>query len=207
MNKSAENYFIEGCGRCMLGGTPECKVHTWANELSTLRKIILSVGLIEECKWGVPCYTYGKKNVVLLHAFKDYCAVSVIKGALLKDEAGVLTTPTENSQSGRQIRCTDVKWLEQHEDAIRACLLEAIDVEKAGLKVAYKETKDFDFPAELTEKLESMPEFRLAFEALTPGRQRGYILYFSGAKQSATRTSRIDNYIPRIMAGKGIHDR
>lgn len=207
MNKTADNYFMEGCGRCSLGGTPECKVHTWANELAALRTIILSVGLTEECKWGVPCYTFQKKNVVLLGAFKEYCAVSFVKGALLKDEAGILMTPTENSQSGRQIRSTNLQWILDHQDAIRLCLFEAIEVEKAGLKVEYKQTKDFDFPEELSAKMKEMPELKRAFEALTPGRQRGYLLHFSAAKQSATRTARIEKFIPHIIAGKGFQER
>lgn len=207
MNKSADNYFIDGCGRCSLGGTPDCKVHTWASELTALRKIILSVGLSEECKWGVPCYTYQGKNVVLLHAFKEYCAVSFVKGTLLKDEAGILITPTENSQAGKQVRCVDVQWISKNEDALRKCLVEAIDVEKSGKKVIYKETKDFDFPEELLAKMKEMPELKKAFEALTPGRQRGYLLHFSAARQSATRAARIEKFIPQIMAGKGFQDR
>ena len=207
MNRSANNYFLEGCGRCSLGGTPDCKVHFWTNELAAMRKMILSVGLIEECKWGVPCYTFQRKNVVLLHAFKEYCAISFVKGSLLKNESEILTTPTENSQSGRQFRCFNMTMINTHEDALRACLFEAIEVEKAGLKVAYKETKDYEFPEELTSIMCEMPELRTAFEALTPGRQRGYLLHFSGAKQSATRTARIEKFIPHIMAGKGFQDR
>lgn len=207
MNRSADNYFIEGCGRCSLGGTPECKVHTWSDELAALRKIILSVGLTEECKWGVPCYTLKGKNVVLLHAFKDYCAISFVKGSLLKDEKGILTTPTENSQAGKQFRCTDLASVEKYDEALRTCLMEAIEVERAGKKVEYKETKDFDFPDELTAKMKEMPELKTAFEALTPGRQRGYLLHFSGANQSATRIARIEKFIPHIMAGKGFQDR
>ncbi|MEN2280874.1 DUF1801 domain-containing protein [Algoriphagus sp. SE2] len=207
MNTSAENYFINGCGRCPLGGTPQCKVHSWANELAQFRKIILQTGLQEESKWGVPCYTLNGANVLILSAFKKYCSISFLKGSLLQDRKKILTKPGENSQAARLIKITDVKEILKLEEDIRAYILEAIEVEKAGLKVEFKDNTNLEFVEELQQKLEDDPSFKAAFEALTPGRQRGYNIYFSQAKQSSTRISRIEKSMGKIFEGKGWNDR
>ncbi len=207
MNPGVDNYLAVGCGRCPLGGTPECKVHNWTEPLVKLREILLTCDLTEEVKWSVPCYTVDGKNILLLSAFKNYCFISFFKGALLKDPQGVLIQPTKNSQADRQLRFTTVQQVAELEQVIKAYVREAIEVEKAGLEVAYKETAQFDVPDELQAVFDEDPAFREAFHALTPGRQRGYLLYFSGAKQSKTRTSRIEKCMPQIFEGIGLHDR
>ena len=169
-----------------------------------LRKIILDCGLKEELKWGVPCYTLSGKNVVLMHGFKEYCALLFHKGALLKDTDRILVQQTENVQAARQIRFTGTEEIEELEAVLKAYIFEAIKVEKAGLKVELKKTRDFDSPEELQQVLE---EFKTAFESLTPGRQRGYILYFAAPKQSKTRVSRIEKYWDQILKGKGLNDK
>ncbi|MEJ2512365.1 MAG: YdeI/OmpD-associated family protein, partial [Anaerolineales bacterium] len=163
--------------------------------------------LTEELKWGVPCYTFEDHNIVLIHGFKDYCAVLFFKGVLLKDEIGVLVQQTENVQATRQIRFTDVEEIVEMETIIKAYVNEAIEVEKAGLKVDYKETTEFNMPQEFQNKLDQLPELKTAFEALTPGRQRAYLLYFSSAKQSKTREARVEKYKQQILDGKGLNDR
>ena len=205
-NPKVDPYFIDGCGRCALGGTPACKVNTWREELELLRAILIDCGLTEELKWSHPCYTYQKTNIVLIGAFKDYCALMFVKGALLADAQGILTQPTENSESGRQLRLTSPQQVISLEPILKAYIYEAIEVEKAGLKVAYRKPTELNLPDELTAAFESDPVFKKAFEALTPGRQKGYILHFSGAKQSATRASRIEKCMPMILAGKGLLD-
>jgi uncharacterized protein YdeI (YjbR/CyaY-like superfamily) len=207
MQKSAEEYFIEGCGRCSLGGTPECRVNKWANELALLRQIILSCGLEEECKWGHPTYTYKKANVLILGAFKDNCTISFLKGALIQDEAGLLQKPGENSQSGRVMRFTNVNQIIPIESEIRAYIFEAIEIEKAGLKVETKPATEITLPEELSAQFKLDPKFKAAFRSLTPGRQKGYIYFIADAKQSKTRESRIEKYRAHIMAGKGMMDR
>ncbi len=210
MNQHADTYFTDGCGRCSKGGTPACKVNTWAAELVALRALVLAAGLTEECKWGVPCYTFGndkqKGNVVIIHAFKDYCALLFFKGAMLKDAKGILIQQTENVQSARQIRFTDVREIVALKTTIKAYINEAIAVEKAGLKVIKKETAEFALPEEFQAKLDASPALKTAFEALTPGRQRGYLLYFSVAKQAKTRTARVEKCMPKILNGKGLDD-
>jgi uncharacterized protein YdeI (YjbR/CyaY-like superfamily) len=206
MNQTADTYFTAGCGRCSKGGTPDCKVHTWDAELAALRGLVLDAGLTEECKWGVPCYTSEKNNIVLIHAFKDYCALLFFKGALLKDAKGILIQQTENVQSARQLRFTDVGEITKLKTTISAYLQEAIAVEKAGLKVVKKETAEFAMPEEFQAKLDKSPALKTAFEALTPGRKRGYLLHFAAAKQSATRTARVEKCTPQILAGKGLQD-
>lgn len=204
-NLKVDPYFVDGCGRCPLGGTPQCKVRDWQAQLKRLREIILECGLTEELKWGVPCYTYRKNNVVLLSALKEYCCVSFLKGALLNDPAGILQKPGENTQAGRLIRFTDLQEIDQMETILKQYINNAIAIEKAGKKVTLKKNPE-PMPEELQYKMDSSPEFKTAFEALTPGRQRGYILYFSAAKQSTTRQSRIEKCAPRIFEGKGMHD-
>lgn len=178
----------------------------WKESYEKLRVIVLDCGLTEELKWGCPCYTIDKKNVVLIHGFKDYCALLFHKGALLKDAEGILVQQTENVQSARQIRFPDLHRIVQLERVIRAYIQEAVEVEKAGLKVALKKTSGFKMPEELAFKLKASPALKKAFDALTPGRQRGYLLHFSAAKQSKTRAARIEKNLERIMAGKGLED-
>lgn len=206
MNKNPDTYFTDGCGRCSLGGTPACKVHTWATELKLLRKIILSCGLQEESKWGVPCYTFGKSNIVMLAAFKEYCALSFFKGALLQDAEKLLAKPGEESQSVRMFRFTGSKQLSKIENTIRAYIFEAIELEKAGLKVETKKISEREIPEELQNAFDRNPALKKAFEALSPGRQRAYLLHFTQAKQSATRSSRIEKCTARILSGKGLLD-
>jgi len=178
----------------------------WKREYAALRRIILDCGLTEELKWGQPCYTFHRKNIVLIHGFKEYCALLFFKGALLKDDHGILIQQTENVQAARQIRFTTVKEITALEQTLKAYVHQAVEVEKAGLKVPLKKTEDFTIPEELQQKLEEIPALKTAFEALTPGRQRAYIFYFSQAKQSKTRESRIEKYIPKILEGKGLMD-
>lgn len=175
----------------------------WQEEYNSLRRIILTCGLTEELKWGVPCYTYQNRNVVLIHGFKEYCALLFHKGALLANGDGLLIQQTENVQSARQMRFTNLKEIINGEAAIQATIVEAIEVEKAGLKVPLKKTKEFHVPEEFQVALDGSPELKTAFEALTPGRQRGYLLHFSQPKQSNTRKARIEKSIPKIFAGKG----
>lgn len=194
-----------GCGRCPLGPTPQCKAKRWRNELEELRGILLASGLTEEVKWGVPCYTFQKKNVVLMSGLKEYCALSFMKGALLKDPQDILKKPGENSQVTRLVRFTEIREIIELEPVLKAYVQEAIEVEKAGLKVPLKTTPE-PIPEELQMKFEEHPGLKTAFEALTPGRQRGYLLHFSAPRQSKTREARIEKCVPQILAGKGMHD-
>lgn len=178
----------------------------WKEEMTLLRKICLDSGLTEEFKWMHPCYTLEGKNVVLIHEFKAYCALLFHKGALLKDPEGILIQQTENVQAARQLRFTNLQEIVDASSTIQSYILEAIEVEKAGLEVKMKKTSEFEMPDELRESLASDPELATAFDALTPGRQRGYLLYFSQAKQSKTRVARIEKYIPKIFEGKGLND-
>lgn len=178
----------------------------WQKEYRELRKIALDCGLTEELKWGQPCYTLNGKNIVLIHGFKDYCAYLFHKGVLLSDAESILIQQTENVQSARQVRFSDVKEIIQLSPTLKEYIHEAIEVEKAGLKVTLRKTKEYPVPDELQQKLDNDPEFKAAFEALTPGRQRGYYLHFSQPKQSKTRTSRIEKCTPKIFEGKGYND-
>ncbi|HEY1040853.1 MAG TPA: DUF1801 domain-containing protein [Bacteroidia bacterium] len=178
----------------------------WQTEIETLRMIVLDCDVTEELKWGVPCYTYNKSNVVLIHVFKDYCALLFHKGVLLKDPKGILIQQTENVQSARQIRFTHVKEIVKIKTTLKAYIKEAIEAEKKGLKVEFKKTKEFEMPEEFENKLKENPSLKKAFYALTPGRQRGYLLYFSSAKQAKTRESRIEKYTSHILDGKGLDD-
>ena len=181
------------------------KAKKWQEELKELRRIILDCQLSEEMKWRHPCYTLQGKNVVLIHGFKEYCAVLFMKGALLKDAKGLLVAPGK-MQSGRQIRFANVREITQMEPTLKAYIHEAIEAEKSGLKVRHKTTAEFKVPEEFKEKLKEAPALKAAFDALTPGRQRGYLLYFSGAKQSKTRESRVEKCMPQILKGKGLDD-
>lgn len=178
----------------------------WQQEFEELRRVILDCELTEALKWGVPCYTFQGKNVVLMHGFKDYCALLFMKGVLLKDPHDILIQQTENTQSARQIRFTSVDDIIELEPAVKAYIDEAIEAEKAGLEVDFKKTEAFTMPEEFQHKLDEMPDLKVAFEALTPGRQRGYLLYFSGAKQAKTRASRVEKYVQKILDGKGLND-
>ncbi|WP_428236064.1 YdeI/OmpD-associated family protein [Gracilimonas sp.] len=205
MNPQVDHYLDQGCGRCPLGGTPECKVHDWQEELKQLRLIILESGLTEEVKWSVPCYTYKGSNVLILSAFKNYCSVSFFKGSLLQDQNKMLVKPGENSQAARLFKFTNVEQINESENSIKEYIREAIEIEKSGKKVKFKKNPE-PFPEELQAKFNEDPMLKESFEALTPGRQRGYIIHFSGAKQSSTRQRRIEKYIPKILEGKGFHD-
>jgi uncharacterized protein YdeI (YjbR/CyaY-like superfamily) len=182
------------------------KAKQWQEEYEKLRMIILDCGLTEEFKWMHPCYTFQESNIVLIHGFKEYCAILFIKGALLKDAKGILIQQTENVQAGRQIRFTNVREIVEMESILKAYIHEAIEVEKAGLKVNYKKTPEFIIPEEFINKLEEVPDLQDAFDGLTQGRQRAYILYFSAPKQSKTRESRIEKCMPQILNGKGLND-
>lgn len=177
---------------------------TWRKEFEALRAILRDFDLSEDFKWGHPCYALGKANIVLMHGFKEYCALLFFKGALMKDPSGILIQQTENVQAARQIRFTSADEIRRMANALKSYVQEAIEVEKAGLKVEFK--KDFDVPEEFQAKLDARPELKSAFEALTPGRQRAYILHFSGAKQAKTREERVAKCISRILEGKGIDD-
>jgi uncharacterized protein YdeI (YjbR/CyaY-like superfamily) len=183
------------------------KAKRWQEEFEKLRMIVLDCGLTEELKWGKPCYTFEKKNIVLIHGFKEYCALLFVKGALLNDAKGILVTQTENTQAARQIRFTSIREIVEMEPILKAYIHEAIEVEKAGLKVNYKRTSEFVIPEEFQNKLDEIPALKTAFDALTPGRQRAYILYFSQAKQPKTRESRVEKYVQQILDGKGLNDR
>ncbi|MCX6064826.1 MAG: YdeI family protein [Chloroflexi bacterium] len=183
------------------------KAEKWQEEFKKLRMIILDRPLTEELKWGVPCYMFEKSNVVLIHGFKEYCAILFIKGALLQDAEGILIQQTENVQAGRQIRFTNLKEIVEMESILKAYLDEAIEVEKAGLKVDFKKATEFTVPEEFISRLEQVPGLQDAFDALTPGRQRAYILHFSAPKQSKTREARVEKWLPQILNGKGLDDR
>ncbi|KYG83075.1 hypothetical protein AWW67_06535 [Roseivirga seohaensis] len=179
----------------------------WKAEYTHLRSIALDCGLTEELKWGCPCYTFKGANIVLIHGFKEYCAYLFHKGVLLKDTENILIQQTENVQSARQIRFTNLEEITEKETILKAYIYEAIEVEKAGLKVPLKETSEFSMPEEFQKALDENPDLKTAFEALTPGRQRGYLLHFSQPKQSKTRESRIEKCTPIIFEGKGLNDR
>jgi uncharacterized protein YdeI (YjbR/CyaY-like superfamily) len=178
----------------------------WQKEYKKLRTILLNCGLTEELKWGCPCYTFETRNIVLIHGFKDYCALLFFKGALLNDTNGILIQQTKNVQSGRQVRFTNLQEIIKMERILKTYVYEAIEVERAGLQVKLKKTSDFKIPEEFQKKLDKSAALKKAFEALTPGRQRSYIFYFSQAKQSKTRESRIEKYVKQILNGKGLED-
>lgn len=182
------------------------KSKKWAEEYEQMRTIVLDCGLNEELKWGCPCYTFEKSNIVLIHGFKDYCAFLFFKGALLNDPNGILIRQTKNVQSARQIRFTNAKEVAKMARTLKAYIYEAIEVEKAGLKVKLKKTAAYKIPEEFQTKLNKKPALKKAFEALTPGRQRGYLLHFAAARQSKTREARIEKYTPQILKGKGLND-
>lgn len=183
------------------------KAKKWQEEFEKLRSIVLDCGLTEEVKWGQPCYTSENKNIVLIHGFKEYCALLFFKGALLKDAKGILIQQTENVQAARQIRFTSVAEIVDLEPIMKSYIIEAIEVEKAGLKVDLKKTSEYTIPEEFQKELDVNPTLKDAFEGLTPGRQRAYIYYFSQPKQSKTRESRVEKYMQQILEGKGLYDK
>ncbi|MEF9478176.1 YdeI/OmpD-associated family protein [Chryseobacterium sp. 1B4] len=192
-NESKSEFFFE-------------KATQWKEEFEKLRTIALSTELVEDLKWGCPCYTYEGKNIFLIHGFKEYCALLFFKGALMKDPDHILIQQTENVQAARQIRFTDVEQINDLEDILRQYMFEAVEIEESGAKVEMKKTKEFEMAEEFQEKLDQDPALQEAFKALTPGRQRAYLLYFSSAKQSKTRETRIEKCIPQIMDGIGLND-
>jgi len=182
------------------------KEKKWQEEIKKLRMIVLDCELTEELKWGCPCYTYKNSNIVLIHVFKEYCALLFFKGAMLKDTHSILVQQTENVQAARQIRFTNIREIVKLEKTLKAHIYEAVEVERAGLKVNLKKTKEYKVPEEFQKKLDKNRALKTAFQALTPGRQRGYLLYFSAPKQTKTRESRIEKCMPQILNGKGLND-
>jgi len=182
------------------------KAGKWQEEFAELRNIALACDLTEDLKWGCPCYTLEDRNIVLIHGFKDYCALLLFKGALLPDPKGILVQQTENVQAARQIRFTSLQQIVKLKSTLKAYIREAIKVEDSGVKVPMKKTKEFAMPEEFQSKLNKTPALKKAFAALTPGRQRGYLLYFSSAKQAKTREARVEKYIPQILEGRGLED-
>jgi uncharacterized protein YdeI (YjbR/CyaY-like superfamily) len=182
------------------------KAQKWQDEIKKLRSIVLACELTEELKWGVPCYTLAKSNIALIHTFKEYCALLFFKGALFQDADGVLIQQTENSQAARQIRFTSAGQIAEMEAIVKAYIAEAIEVEKAGLEVSFKKTTEFTIPEEFQKQFDEIPELKIAFDALTPGRQKAYLLHFSAPKQAKTRVARIEKARQKIFEGKGLND-
>lgn len=206
LNNKVDAYLKDGCGRCKLFATPKCKVNTWRTELEMLRSILHKSKLTEEIKWGNPCYTWEGKNVVMIGAFKESCVLSFFKGALLKDPFHILEKPGENSNTFRLFRFTDSKKITTLKTKILAYINEAIELEKSGAKIERK-TTPIELPVELKQKFKEDPILKAAFQKLTPGRQRSYALFISAAKQSATRSSRIEKYRTMILSGKDVNGR
>ena len=202
---TVDQYLVDGCGRCSKGGTPQCTVHTWHPILLAMRELALECGLTEEVKWSVPCYTLNGKNVIMIHAFKEYCSFMFMKGSLLTDPNELLHRQTENVTAGRQLRYTALEGFMQQRDLAKAFILEALALEKEGKKVP-KRTQEDPVVDELKEAFSQDEAFQTAFYKLTPGRQRAYLLHFAQPKQSETRASRIMKAMPMIMRGEGLHD-
>lgn len=205
-NPAVDEYLAEGCGRCDKVGTPACKVNTWREGLTRLRAVVLDTPLTEDRKWGVPCYTLKGKNVVMIGAFNNNYVLSFIKGALLKDPHRLLEAPGEHTQSGRVIRFADAERVTALAPVLRDYVLEAIEIEKAGLKVEPKQTADYEVPIEFEEAMDRDQDLKEAFQALTPGRQRSYLIHIGGAKQSKTRLARIERCRDKIFEGKGFNE-
>lgn len=202
-NPEVDDYLENGCGRCKKWKTPDCKVHQWTSVLEELRALVLECGLVEERKWGNPCYTFNGKNVVMIAAFNAYCCLSFFKGALIDDPEGLLVVPGEESNTYRLAKFTAADQLFPVRDLLKSYVFQAIEIEKAGLKVKSKPVEAYAVPEEFQARMDGFPELQRAFEALTPGRRKSYLIYFGSAKQSKTRESRIDKCIPSIFAGKG----
>ncbi|HRH99455.1 MAG TPA: YdeI/OmpD-associated family protein [Saprospiraceae bacterium] len=206
MNQAVDLYLQDGCGRCKFYATPKCKVNTWREELVLLRQIVLSTGLKEELKWSFPCYTFESHNVVMIAAFKDYCAVSFFKGALLKDNDKLLSSHGSSSQAVRIIKFLSVDEIIEKENKIKEYIQNAINNELKGLKIQFKKNPE-PIPAELMTALDKFEQLKTAFNALTPGKQRSYILYISQAKQTVTREKRVEQCIPKILRGEAFLQR
>jgi uncharacterized protein YdeI (YjbR/CyaY-like superfamily) len=207
MQKIADLYFVDGCGRCSLHATPACKVHTWAEELQLLRGIMLNSGLTETMKWGCPCYVnQDNKNIAMMVAFKNHASISFFKGMLMRDPHNLLQVSGENAQAAKFLRFTSPQQAIDQQSIIVEYIQEAINIESSGAKIEFKQKHELEFPQELIQKFNEDPSFQEAFMRLTPGRQRGYNLHFTGAKQSATRIARIEKFIPKIFKGLGFHD-
>ncbi|MFY7667271.1 MAG: YdeI/OmpD-associated family protein [Crocinitomicaceae bacterium] len=205
MNQKVNLFLLDGCGRCKLYQTPLCKVHKWPEELNTLRGLILEFGLEEEIKWGFPCYTLNGKNILMLAPFKDNCAISFFKGALLKENP-ILEKSGENSNTFRLIRFQGMEKINQEKETIQQIIQEAIEIEKSGKKLPKTDYATIELPVELENAFEVDHIFKAAFKSLTPGRQRGYILHFSQPKQAQTRMNRIEKCKPAIFNGKGLNE-
>lgn len=203
MNEQVELFLTEGCGRCRLYRTPECKVHTWQAELRALREIVLAAGLTEELKWKQPTYTLDGKNVVMVSAFKDTSFITFFRGAIMSDPAGILESPGENSQSAKYVRFTDVARIRALSKTLSAYLIEAMEITRSGREAPKVDIQDRTIPEELQVRFDTLPELKGAFEALTAGRRRFYLMHFSQPKQSKTRADRVERCIPSILAGKG----
>jgi len=204
---NVDQYMASGCGRCEFGGTPQCKVHSWDEELRLLRGILQESGLTEELKWSAPCYTHDGKNILMLSALKESVTVSFFRGAQMKDPEHILEKPGEHSRFARYIRFTNVQTIASRKKAILRYIQEAIELENSGKRVDVSNDAPLDYPDELIQMFEANPDFEEAFSALTPGRQRGYLIYFSSAKQSKTKTTRIEKCMPKIFIGKGWNER
>lgn len=207
MNPKVDAYLIEGCGRCPHGGTPQCKVNNWQQVLEQLRLILLDTGLTEGLKWGIPCYMHNNKNILLLAAFKNHCSINFFKGVLLKDPREFLAAPGENSQASRLLKFKNKQEVFDKEPMLREFIKQAVDIEKAGLKIDFKAKKELLLCKEFQDTLKKNPALQAAFEKLTPGRKRAYNIYFSQPKQAKTRYTRINKYMRRILDGKGLTDK
>lgn len=205
MNKSAEEYFIDGCGRCKFAATPRCKVNKWQRELQLLRSILLDSELKEDCKWGVPCYTLNGKNVVILSALKDYCTLAFFKGILMEDKYQLLQKPGENSEQSRVLKFTNEESVINNAEAIEFYINEAVRIEKSGKKLPPNNSMP-QIPNELETYFDENAMFKTAFQNLTLGKQKAYIIYFNSSAKPETRKARIEKYIPEILKGKGIND-
>ena len=206
MNPQVDKYLVDGCMRCKFGGTPNCKVNNWAKELEELRKIVIKSALVEELKWGMPCYTLNNKNILMISAFKEYACISFFKGVLLKDKEKMLAAHGESSQSARMIKYTNSIQIKQQSSIIRAYIEEAIEIENSGKKVEFKKNLE-PIPEELMVEFNKDLKFKKAFHELTPGRQRGYIIYFSQPKSTQSKLNRIEKCRENILNGIGLNDR
>ncbi|HBR92541.1 MAG TPA: hypothetical protein DEA90_00060 [Opitutae bacterium] len=204
---NVDEYLKDGCGRCALGGTPDCKVHPWAEVLRSLRAIVLQTELVEVIKWGAPCYTYAGKNVLILGALKESVVLSFFRGSEMKDTAAILDLPGENTRFARCIRFKNTETVASLEEALLGYVAQAIEIEKSGKAVSDPKLGQPAYPQELIEAFEQNSDFKAAFAALTPGRQRGYLLYFTSAKQSKTKAARIEKCMPKVFSGKGWNER
>lgn len=206
MTTTIQEYLINGCKRCELGGTPQCKIHRWVACIELIRPMLTAQGLKEEVKWGAPCYTFEGKNVAMISALKDACVLGFFKGTLIKDPENLLKSPGPNSHEARQFKFTSLEEIESTHAYILACIKQAIEIERKGLTVN-KEAVPEAMPPELIDCFADDSELQAAFETLTPGRKRGYLIHFNQAKQSDTRLRRIEKWRPHILKGKGMHDR